>query len=264
MAARSSIDQLPPELLMDILSQLSWKQQLGVRRVSHQWLEVVDACLAHRQELDINSNDRSAGLNTERLLSLLQSMPALRRLCIEDEFVKYKIRRSLVVGLISVDQMCDNCPQLQEVSLYCQLDDADVETLLRRLPGLRSLHLNMTVMRGKSLSLLPAALQSLSLYASQRIKSVSLRHLTRCPQLRDLDLSHTKVRSEDLAAASASWPQLERLVVDGCHMLTGDWLSALRPCSRLRDLDLSDTTVRSEELAAAVVTCPQLERLAVN
>ena len=128
MEAKSSIDQLPPELLMSVLSYLTWRQQLVVWRVSHQWLEVVDACLSHHQELKLSRRDQQNGLTTERLLNLMQSMPALKRLYIDDQ--KLEDSELLVGGLISVDQLCDSCPQLQGINLNCELDDAGVETLL--------------------------------------------------------------------------------------------------------------------------------------
>ena len=256
MAARSSIDQLPPELLMEILSQLSWRQQLGVRRVSHQWLDAVDACLSHRQELNISGHLR---LNTEKLLNLLQSMPALRRISIGELYFR---TRSYIGGIISADQLCDSCPQLQEISLEFTLDDAGVETLLRRLPSLRSLHLEDIIAVGECLlSLPPAELQSLSL--SHLSCPVSLYHMTRCRQLRNLDLSNAMVQSEDLAATVAAWSQLERLSVARCWELKGSWLPKLSSCPKLRDLDLSGTKVRSKDLAAMVAVCPQLERLSV-
>ena len=260
MAAMFPINALPPELLMEILSQLSWRQQLGVRRVSHQWLAAVDACLVRRQELKLSRRDQQVGLTTERLLNLLQSMPALKRLYVNDQWLE---NTDLVVGgLMSVDQLCDNCPQLQAIHLSCELDDAGVGTLLRRLPGLRSLKLYRIIAEGDCLSLLPAELQSVSLSAAMRIKSASLRHLTRCQQLRELDLYYMKeALSEDLAVVVSACPQLERLSVKGCDKLTGDWLPKLRRCPQLRDLDLSHTLVRNENLVAAMAACPQLERL---
>ena len=248
---------------MDILSQLSWRQQLGVRRVSHQWLATVDACLAHRQELKLIYADQEKGLNAERLINLLQSMPALKRLCVNRRWTGTN-SDSLVGGLISVEQLCDSCPQLQEISLDCELDDADVETLLRRLPGLLSLHLDSIIAEGDCLSLLPAGLKSVTLSYAEVIKSASLRHLTRCRELRELDLTWTMVLSEDLAVVVAACPLLERLSVHCCPRLTGTWLSELSSCPQLRDLDLSVTNVRSEELAAMAAACPQLERLDVD
>ena len=90
-----------------------------------------------------------------------------------------------------------------------------------------------------------------------------LPQLTRCPQLRELDLSWSRVRSQELAAVVAACPQLERLAVADCRELTGDWLPQLTRCPQLRQLNLSETQVRSQELGAVVAACPQLERLVV-
>ena len=282
MAARSSIDQLPPELLIEILSHLSWRQQLVVRRVSRRWQAAADASLAGRRELYISSEDLYTGLTTERLLNLLQSMPTLRRLCIDRTGTLIN-RGPLAGGLITVDQLCDSCPQLQAIRLDCEIGDAGVKTLLRRLPSLRSFHLDSAKFNGKCLSLLPTGLKSLSLrdlavkgkclsLLPTGLKSLSLpalahsaslRHMTHCPELRHLDLSCTNVRNEELAAVVATCPQLERLKVGWCRELTADWLKELKHCPELRDLDLHYTEVRSRELAAALAACPQLERLNV-
>ena len=260
-AARISIDELPPQLLMEILSYLSWRQQLVVRRVSRSWRTAADACLVRRRELYISAEDLHTGLNAERLLSLLQSMPALRRFSLDD---CYPDSGELLAGdPLSVDQLCDSCPQLQTVNLECKLDDADVETLLRRLPGLRSLHLKFLEAEGDCLSLLPSGLQSLSLSNDWELSPDSFRHLTRCSRLRELDLSDTKLCDEELAAALIVSPQLERLTVTGCYLLTGDWLTELRRCPQLRELIMPYVNIRSDQLAAAVTACPKLERLAV-
>ena len=263
METRSLIDNLPPELLMEILSHLSWRQQLDVRRVSRQWLEVVDACLAHRQELHIDIEDHDTGLNTERLLNLLKSMPVLRRLYVSDRYCDDS--EKLDISPASVDQLCDSCPRLELVSLDCTMDEAAVETLLRRLPGLRSLHLKRFKIEGDCLSLLPAELQSMSLhfFGLGTRKYGCLEHLSSCRQLRTLDLSGNLIASEELAVVPSACPQLERLSVANCWAMTGGWLSELRCCPQLRDLDLTCTWVLGEELSAVVASCPQLERLSV-
>ena len=265
MESRSLIDDLPPELLMEILSHLSWRQQLDVRRVSRQWLEVVDACLAHHQELHIDIEDHDTGLNTERLLNLLKSTPVLRRLYVSDRYCDDS--EKLDISPASVDQLCDSCPRLELLSLDCRMDEAAVETLLRRLPGLRSLHLHLQWpnIEGDCLSLLPVELQSLSLHFGLIVvlKYGSLHHLRRCRQLRQLDLSKNLIASEELAVVPSACPQLERLSVDNCWRMTGGWLSELRCCPQLRELDLAFTWVLGEELSAVVASCPQLERLSV-
>ena len=103
--------------------------------------------------------------------------------------------------------------------------------------------------------------------AARRMKAASFRHLTRCRQLRELDLSYTEVRREDMAAVVAACPLLERLAVVvayeyGMRMST-DWLPELRNCPGLRDLDLSGASIRNADLAVVVAACPQLERLSV-
>ena len=263
METRPPIEELPPALLMEILSQLSWREQLGVRRVSHQWLEAVDACLAHRQELNICSDYLDTVLNTERLLKLLQNMPALKRFYVSDHYCDDS--KKLEFSPTSVDQLCDSCPQLELVSLDCRLDEGAVETLLRRLPGLRSLHLDLkrSEIEGECLSLLPVELRSISLKGSVgQYATLNIHHLRRCRQLHQLDLSGNIVSGE-LAVVVASCPQLERLSVTNCRWLIGDWIPALKHCPQLCQLDLSRTMLHAEDLAAALAACPQLERLSV-
>ena len=234
MAARSPADELLIELKVQILSHLSWRQQLGVRCVSRQWKAAVDVCLAHRQELHISVDDLlETDLNTERLQILLQSMPALRRLRVDGCFPE------------------------------CGLEEAGVETLLRLLPGLRSLDLPHNKAEGSCLSQLPAGLQSLSLYYASQINLDNFRHLTRCSQLQHLDLSGTRVRSEEMAAVVVACPQLERLAVAGCFRLTGGWLSELRRCPQLQDLDISDLVDENPDLSGVLTCCRRLERLRV-
>ena len=261
-AWRFPIDDLPPELLIVILSHLSWRQQLVVRRVSRRWQEAADASLAGRRELHISSEDLQTGLNTERLLNLLQSMPTLRRLCV-DRTGSYVDRRFLVGGLISVDQLCDSCSQLQAINLHCGMDDADVETLLHRLPGLLSLHLSDIKAKGTCLSLVPPGLQSFSLRAGKQITSTSIRHLTRCRLLRELDLSGTGALSENLAAVVTACPQLERLAVAWCQELTSHWVPELRHCPRLQELDISGLVRGDPNLSGVLTACDQLKRLRV-
>ena len=275
MAATFPIDDLHQELLIEILSHLDWRQQLDVRRVSHRWRAAADASLTRQQELcisigDLHRYDRSlTETYTGRLLNLLQSMPALRRLCVTIDgrwlYDKTETKKLLTMDHLSAEQLSDSCPQLETLSLDCWMDNAGVETLLRRLPGLRSLHLALATVENDCLSLLPADLHSLSLYCATRLDSGQLHHLTRCRQVRELDLSGTgyQVLSEDLAVVVATCTQLERLNVQSCNRLTADWVSHLRHCPGLRDLNLSSTEVNSEDLAMVVAACPLLERLAV-
>ena len=138
--------------------------------------------------------------NTESVLGLLQTMPDLRRLCIFNSFVQefeYPIdARELLdtnvfvsqisefpvrfgglglgsAGAVNVvletpvlERLCDSCPHLQELSLDFLPDSTGVETLLRRLPGLRALHLQRSTVNRESLLLAPAGLQSLTLNTS--------------------------------------------------------------------------------------------------
>ena len=80
MAAVCPIDGLPPELLMEILSRLRWRQQLRVRRVSRRWKAAVDACLARRRELHVVQWGGTRDVETlVRLLQRTPVLPAMRR-----------------------------------------------------------------------------------------------------------------------------------------------------------------------------------------
>ena len=253
MAASFPFDDLPAELWMEILSLLSWRQQVGIRRVSRRWLAAVDACLARRRELDIAEEDvHRASFDALILLSPLQSMPALRRLCIISRPTKKKacynrayvsgvddIEHGLPMSRLDVRKLCVSCPHLEEVVLDCELDETGVETLLRRLPGLRSLHLEGAKAEGRWLSLLPTSLQCLRLPWTRPMKLADYRHFSRCPQLRELDLSRIEVTDDQLATVLSACPLLERLSVIACPRLSALSLPNVARCTLLRDLDVS-------------------------
>ena len=255
MAARPSLDDLPPELLEEILSRLSWRQQLAVRRVSRRWQQASEACLARRRELHISEADvRHSSINTDMLLKALQAMPALRRLCLASchrywqqrrEDAKMEVYRFLCSGTISaaqnlnrrkscfmdialylpsVERLCDSCPQLQEVSLHCLVGESGVEKLLRRLPQLCSLHLTAVPEDESRLSLLPGRLQALSLSRRTGPDLSGLRETVRYPQLRELHLLEGSVKREQFVAMLVACPGLERLSVAYCHGQTLEWL----------------------------------------
>ena len=78
MGDRCLVDELPAELLLAVLSLLDWRQQMGVRRVSHRWRAAADACLARRRQLCTSEEDFDGDISAEKLEQVLQRMPALR------------------------------------------------------------------------------------------------------------------------------------------------------------------------------------------
>ena len=277
--------KLPPELLVEILSRLSCRQLLIARRVSGCWRAAAETALTRCQELDITRADFLRGLDAEMLESLLQKMPSLKRLSVDGrspgggllhvDLVSRHCRRleelrlvSFLVDASSVGRLCESCPRLRVVSLRCSLDEASVETLLRRLPGVRSLHLAGTRAVGDCLSLLPAELRTLTLPDGIHIQPVHFSNLTRCTQLRELDLSRTKVRSDDLAAVLAACPLLERLAVLSCPNLdvTWVWVQRLSVRPQLRELRISQPTdgVSQQRTLDVLATCTRMERLALT
>ena len=281
MTERPTFNDLPYEMRIEILARLSWREQLAVRRVSRRWREAVDACLARRRELTISKADiMETRLGNEELLNLLHNMPALRRLCVfdcsEEDMERANYTGPISIGIFyphteQVERFCNSCQELQEVNLECILNDFGVETLLRRLPALRSLSLsNLALDTGDCLSLIPTELQSLSLPEIGLLDYTSLRHLLRCQQLRQLDLSGgTMEESEQLAKMVSACSQLERLSVAGCSELTLDWLPQLMHCPQLRELDISGLETKftsgmtSPDFSSILTTCSQLERLRV-
>ena len=278
--------ELPPELLVEILSRLSCRQLLIARRVSGCWRAAAETALTRCQELDITRADFLRGLDAEMLESLLQKMPSLKRLSVDGrspgggllhvDLVSRHCRRLEELRLVSflvdasfVGQLCESCPRLRVVSLRCSLDEVSVETLLRRLPGVRSLHLAGTRAVGDCLSLLPAELRTLTLPDAIHIQPVHFSNLTRCTQLRELDLSRTKVRSDDLAGVLAACPLLERLAVLFCLELdlTPAWVQRLSDRPQLQELRISHLTggVRYQSaLSDVLATCTRVQRLALT
>ena len=102
MAARPTFDDLPDELLMEILSWLPWRQQLVARRVCGRWRAAADACV---RELTIRKDASEADINTESVLSLLKGMSALRRLSIF----------GMTFDQPTLERLCASCPQHQEI-----------------------------------------------------------------------------------------------------------------------------------------------------
>ncbi|XP_037072501.1 F-box/LRR-repeat protein 2-like [Pollicipes pollicipes] len=157
------------------------------------------------------------------------------------------------------------CSQLEEVRLPHTCTDGCVAALLRHLPALRRLEAVNSEVRGTAFSLLPASLESLNVDGCEELQSACLRQLTRCPGLRQLDVSGVEgLRSADLAVVLDSCPQLEELDVAWCEGLKSTCLRQLTRCPQLRELSvLFLSELDAEDLAAGLAGCPQLERLSV-
>ena len=154
----------------------------------------------------------------------------------------------------SLKKLCIACPSLEEVRLpsHYHFSEASVWVLLRHLPALRTLDLNSSDrVTGRCFSLLPAALQRLSVSGCTGLRSDSLRQVgARCPQLRQLDVSALpELSGADLRAALAGCPLLERLTARRMmepleSHLPPDGLATLRHLDVGAAVGVSDTTLR--------------------
>ena len=129
------------------------------------------------------------------------------------------------LDLTSVDYACNHqrlcrlvrrCPELEDIvmSSCYEYDEPKVLLLLRHLPRLRRLELPPgTRFSGKSLALVPKTMRLLRLPCGE-LCSTHVRHLARCRELRQLELSGaSQLTAEDLAAALSGCGQLEELAV---------------------------------------------------
>ena len=109
-------------------------------------------------------------------------------------------------------------------------------------------------------------LQRLSLANCDKVESETLRHVTLCKRLRDLDASHMGcVEAHLLFNILTRCPQLERLSVAGCTVR--DYYYRREPYQsktilRLRELNVSEVNgLYTADLTAIVAHSPQLKRL---
>ena len=216
--------------------------------MSRRWKAAALSCLARRHELHICGNIR----DLETLLSLVDSMPALRRLC----FVR------VTLHLRTMGRLSAMRPMLEEVSLkYCVVKDFAVKMLMFLLP---KLHLLCIPGLGEFLSLLPKQLQTLTLNVPGDLDPTLFRRLRRCQQLRELTLRGT-LDEASLKCALASAPHLEVLDVWRLSSPTSEWIDALTLCPQLRELYIwgDRLTDNKLDLLALLDACGRLERLSL-
>ncbi|XP_043239718.1 F-box/LRR-repeat protein 20-like isoform X1 [Amphibalanus amphitrite] len=282
-------DRLPAELLEQILSLLPLRYQLIAQAVSRRWHAVVAGLLARRAEILLDRDFADAGervsMDSEQMRSLLRQATGLRRLhtgpahlCPFDAMDHITahcpnlLSLDMSSGFFTFSQqrlrrLVRACPLLEDVTLpsYYVCDEATVLVLLRHLPRLRRLQLLPgTQLTGQSLALLPGSLRQLSLPCGW-LSSEHVRHVARCRQLRELELTGVaRLKTADLAAALAGCRCLERLSAARLGPPPQLYLPP-EGLARLVSLDVSDAPgVTDETLRRLPELAPALTALNVQ
>ncbi|KAF0303377.1 F-box/LRR-repeat protein 20 [Amphibalanus amphitrite] len=250
-------DRLPAELLEQILSLLPLRYQLTAQAVSRRWHAVVAGLLARRAEILLDRDFADAG---ERVsMDSAAHCPSLLSLDMSSGFFTFSQQR--------LRRLVRACPLLEDVTLpsYYVCDEATVLVLLRHLPRLRRLQLLPgTQLTGQSLALLPGSLRQLSLPCGW-LSSEHVRHVARCHQLRELELTGVaRLKTADLAAALAGCRRLERLSAARLGPPPQLYLPP-EGLARLVSLDVSDAPgVTDETLRRLPELAPALTALNVQ
>ena len=240
-AASSNKTRFPQKVLLRILSFLTWQELQRVRRVSGAWRKAADTCLAQYSELHIGRHHFPAILEDTTLERLLRHMPGLRRLSVDWCLDGQKL---------DIDVVTQHCRNLLEIDLTrFRLDTWSLEQLCTACPGLKVVKLPWK--------------------CDDSDVEVLLRNL---PQLRSLNLVHTKVTGRFLAQSNGS---VERLSLSNCyslkfehlrmvHLLAGDPSQETICWKQLRELNLSSTMVTAADVTDAFKHFPMLEKLSLN
>ena len=280
------ISDLPPEILLHILSYLSPDQLYQVKDVCLKWQSAFKTCLSRVKILQSTWPDKI--YTNESLQMLLPHMPALRTINIANkekarldlELVSRHCRQLAEIDLssfrVTVDglhRLCLFCPRLQVVTMYSS-DAACVEVVLSHQPQLRKLTLLQPRIdrdsdRGLAcLSCLPASLEWLHIsdwhrYSFELRSDDVIRLLSRCERLRVLELENvSRLQATGLRPVLNSCRRLERRSLRGSPVWGQDSLRPLAACANLLELDLSELQrVQPAELAAGLAGCVRLERL---
>ena len=273
------IDELPIEMLLHILSFLSLRNLFAVEHVSLHWRDAFNICLSRLRDFTMGWPHAI----TDRCLELLlPRMSALRVIDIDvyDRETLYTQINRLDLHLVanhcpllselnlnpfrvsesSLQRLCLRCPRLEVVTMNAQCSEPCLRVILQN-QRLRALTVRSPEGRAW-LALVPDTLQRLSLTHWTSRMSGDLRHLARCRDLRELDLSFCNImHSTQLKFVLGGCPRLERLRLTSSVHFHGEslHLDAAAPAS-LRELDISDAYwVTADVLSAGLACCPRLE-----
>ncbi|XP_043190886.1 uncharacterized protein LOC122364518 [Amphibalanus amphitrite] len=263
------MERLPVEVLSQIVGCLNFCDQLQLAKVCVRWRAAVRDCLQRRQRL--TAGDLKGKRCTDTLLrTLLPQLPALRALRVagydlDIDIVSEHCRRLEEVDLSpfrlsedALERLCQHCPRLSSVKLPESCEPLWPELVLRRLPDLRDLRLEHVHLTAATVTLLPAGLERLSLYACQ-VPCGPRQPADRWPRLTELVLTLASVDLDgDLTALLAGCPSLRRLQAN-CADATDQLLKELPGLKQLQTLDLSFCDDLTE--AALVESLPRLRQL---
>ncbi|XP_043242531.1 F-box/LRR-repeat protein 20-like isoform X2 [Amphibalanus amphitrite] len=315
-----TMETLPEELLSHILSFLSLPEQLKVASVSRQWHQCVIGCLARYRcfTMDLIPIPAFWYYTNERLERVLSHLPGLRRLenvkcqnvgddlmwffniepaglldadilCRHCPLLVEANLRGFKLDVPALERLCLGCPGLEEVTLPAACDEACVEVVLRGLPKLKTLNIDLKKLTGKFLSLLPANLERLEMRGVFKLLEEELERapsyttleelditglknascpalvklLSVCPQLMMLDAYGSGITDAFLEQLPVKIPGLRVLHISGCEGLSEAGLLNLARLKELRWLDLFDTNT-TDAVLRGLLSATRLSFLAVG
>ena len=280
--------QIPNDIFQRILSFLTWRELLGVKRVAKSWRDSANACLASYTKLHIGKFEFPPKLEDTELEVLLRAMPSLTHLCVDwrldgekldIDIISRHCRRLVHVDLTrfrldawSLEQLCAACPSLEAVKLPRKCDNACVEVVLRSLSHLRSIDLACTRITGGFLKQPPynsVTKLVLSGCSSLELKQLEQdggpKHSSSWPQVRELDLSSTLVTTADVARVFKQFPNLKVVSFANCNKMDSSSMLQMAVYAGLRDLDLSGVSpLQASDLFTMLIGCGKLERLVLS
>ena len=237
-APAASLDRLPVELLMEVVSWLDWRSMLSLERVSDRCGAAVDLHLGRLRAFRVTRADLGRPAPSEaELVALLSRLTALRELYLDlsyDWMKPREVQRAVVAASRRWPRLerltmywstrrlspsvlraiCDNCPQLTDVTLSTYTDgDLAAMSLLTELPCLRAFRFTSDSLKGSCLTQLPTELRLLVIDC-RYLDSTNVKELARCRELRSLELHCTRrLEPAHLAAGLAGCVKLERLTL---------------------------------------------------
>jgi len=233
-------------------------------------------CPKLREVRVVDEETRRRLLSSEAdLAALLDSYPGLTTLVLDRTDVMGTSFQQLPAGLEHLSMVgcrqihlpclhhIASCTQLRHLDVGASeaIHDVDIAPVLAGCQRLTTLILAATEVTGECFSHLPRSLERLMLYSCSSIQQENLFHLTRCDQLRWLNLACSGVTEENMSAILTACPHLELLdassrgaPIEKCLPLGGH--HGLRRLDFVSNLELTDSS-----LLAMLVQLPQLEVL---
>ncbi|WAR03833.1 YQOA-like protein [Mya arenaria] len=255
----AAIDMLFEEVMVRILSLLSWKERVGVERVCWRWKHLVQRTWSSVHHLHFRNIFKGFGGLTDKNLGCLLSRCGSYLTSLD---VAASPR---ILTTFAMDVIGKHCPSLQELDLTSvKVTDISLKNLVSRCTNLRRLWLRKCFhVTDKGVRYVLSVCSQLAYLdlsdmpvISGQVSDAGMSQLvSRCSQLEELNISnclnissatHTQICQEDLNIS------FSRLVLD----LT--LISLAQGCHLLRDLDVSGCASVTD---IGVMSLAQLPRL---